>query len=196
MTLVKSARSLASAVALLLGPIAVTSCGPSVQSIYEGNVRFEHCYRLDLELDVAPTHRRACWTTWLDRYTYGQSRDRLEYARRRLRAFNSGDSASPQLRVGTSAGADSRQFYLVVPAPTSVHAPPPPIATRVNAAPEPPPPASASAAPEKPAPGEDCSAACRSAFSSCNEACDPAAKAPACKSCDPDYKKCMQRCFE
>lgn len=192
----QSARSLASAVALLLGPSAVVSCGPSVQSIYEGNVRFEHCYRLDLELDVAPTHRQACWATWLDRYTYGQSRDRLEYARRRLRAFSSGDSARPELRVGSSGGADSRQFYLVVPAPTSVHAPPPPIATRVNAAPEPPPAEAASSRPERPAPGEDCGAACRSAFSSCNQACDPAAKTAACMSCDPDYKKCMQRCFE
>jgi hypothetical protein len=196
MTVVKSARSLASAVTLLLGPVAVASCGPSVQSIYEGNVRFEHCYRLDLELDVAPTHRQACWTTWLDRYTYGQSRDRLEYARRRLRAFGSGDAARPELHVGTNNGADTRQFYLVVPAPTSVHASPPPIATRVNALPEPPPAASADAPPEKSAPGEDCAAACRGAFSSCNQACDPPAKSTACKSCDPDYKQCMQRCFE
>jgi hypothetical protein len=196
MARVKSARSLASAVALLLGPVVMASCGPSVQSIYEGNVRFEHCYRLDLELDVAPTHRQACWSTWLDRYTYGQSRDRLEYARRRLRAFTSGDVARPELRVGSNDGADSRQFYLVVPAPTSVHAPPPPIATRVNAVPEAPPVASADAPPERSAPGEDCSAACRSAFSSCNQACDPAAKTAACKSCDPDYKQCMQRCFE
>jgi len=188
----------ASAAALL-----VASCGPSMQSIYEGDVRFEHCYRLDLEQDVAITHRRACWTTWLDRYTYGQSRDKLEYARRRVRAFSSGDTDRPQLRLGESGQQrDARQFYLVVPAPTSVHAPPPPIATRVNAV-EPPPSASAApaasgsaAAGAKLAPGETCASECHSAFSSCNQACDPVAKSTACKSCDPDYKKCMQRCFE
>ena len=200
-------------------PLFAASCGPSVQSIYEGDVRFEHCYRLDLEQDVATTHRQACWTTWLDRYTYGQSRDKLEYARRRVRAFGSGDIDRPQLRLGDSQQqSDARQFYLVVPAPTSVHAPPPPIATRMNALDPPPsspadvvvtttpsgstqavgktaPPSSAEVA-SKPAPGEGCSSECRSAFSSCNQACDPQAKSAACKSCAPDYKKCMQRCFE
>ena len=37
--------------ALLFGLGLGAACGPSVQSIHEGNVRFEHCYRLDLELD-------------------------------------------------------------------------------------------------------------------------------------------------
>jgi hypothetical protein len=202
-------RFVVPAAALLFGPALTASCGPSVQSIYEGDVRFEHCYRLDLELDVATTHRQACWTTWLDRYTYGQSRDRLEYARRRVRAFATGDTDRPVLRVGANQQEDSRQFYLVVPSPTSVHAPPPPIATRMNAMPEPPTSAepakssptisnSAEAAKpsDKPAPGADCADACKSAFSSCNQACDPSAKSAACKSCDPDYKKCMARCFE
>ena len=207
-------RFVAPAAALLLGPAALlsASCGPSVQSIYEGDVRFEHCYRLDLELDVASTHRQACWTTWLDRYTYGQSRDRLEYARRRVRAFSTGDVDRPALRVGANQQQDSRQFYLVVPSPTSVHAPPPPIATRVNATPEPPPlvpptdtgksspaisnSAEAAKPSDVPAPGESCANECRNSFASCNQACDPQAKGAACKSCDPDYKKCMQRCFE
>lgn len=183
---------------LLLAALAASSgCGPSVQSIYEGSVRFEHCYRLDLERDVATSHRQACWTSWLDRYTYGQSRDRLEYARRRVRAFATGDVDRPVLHVGQAQQQDSRQFYLVVPAPTSVHASPPPIATRTHVIEEAPlsPPDSAKVS-EHPAPAEDCAAACKGSFSSCNQACDPAAKSPACKSCDPDYKKCMQRCFE
>lgn len=190
--------------ALAMGPPCLFSCGPSVQSIYEGNVRFEHCYRLDLELEVASSHRRACWTTWLDRYTYGQSRDRLEYARRRVRAFAAGDANPPALKIGgTESEQETRQFYLVVPAPTSVHASPPPIATRVNApgdapsAPSATPPVTSSSKPSKPTPGEDCAGACRSAFASCNAACAEGEKgAAACKSCDPDYKKCMQRCFE
>jgi hypothetical protein len=191
-------RSLTFAVAstLLVGALGIPGCGPSVQSIYEGNVRFEHCYRLDLELDVASSHRQACWTNWLDRYTYGQTRDRLEYARRRVRA---GETARPELNIGdTAKDEESRQFYLVVPGPTSVHAPPPPIATRVNIPTEPPPVSSAPLAKssEKAAPGSDCAEACQGAFSSCSQACAGDAKGAACKSCDPDYKKCMQRCFE
>jgi hypothetical protein len=223
----RSSRApLAVVFALLLGPAISIGCGPSVQSIYEGDVRFEHCYRLDLELDIATSHRQACWTNWLNRYTYGQTRDRLEYARRRVRSFAGGDTARPALNIGTdeTKQQESRQFYLVVPAPTSVHAPPPPIATRVNLT-EPAPAASAgkstsatpsdspspsnsatpasSAAPAASAPavrklipGEDCAEACKSAFSSCNDACAANATGAACKSCDPDYKKCMQRCFE
>ncbi len=175
---------------------AGSGCGPSVQSIYEGSVRFEHCYRLDLEQDVATSHRQACWTTWLDRYTYGQSRDRLEYARRRVRAFATGDLDRPVLQVGQAQQEDSRQFYLVVPTPTSVHASPPPIATRTHVVEEVPKPADSAAVKEKPAPADECATACKASFSSCNEACDPAAKSTACKSCDPDYKKCMQRCFD
>jgi hypothetical protein len=187
--------TLAAGAALGLASLSGLGCGPSVQSIYEGNVRFEHCYRLDLELDVATGHRQACWKTWLERYTYGQSRDRLEYARRRVRAFAAGDTDRPVLNIGgTDPEQESRQFYLVVPAPTSVHASPPPIATRVNLPGEAPAP---SAKPtSKPTPGEDCSGACRAAFSSCSDACESDPKSTACKSCDPDYKKCMQRCFE
>jgi hypothetical protein len=188
--------SLAVATALLVGAPAIVGCGPSVQSIYEGNVRFEHCYRLDLELDVASSHRQACWTNWLDRYTYGQTRDRLEYARRRVRA---GETARPALNIGrTAKEEESRQFYLVVPGPTSVHAPPPPIATRVNITTEAPPVNSATLAKssDKAAPGSACAEACQSAFSSCSQACAADAKGAACQSCDPDYKKCMQRCFE
>jgi hypothetical protein len=138
------------------------------------------------------------------------------------------------LKIGESQQQpqDARQFYLVVPAPTSVHGPPPPIATRVNAVEAAPsnssqaapsnsseaaPSNSSEAAPSnsgqaapsnsgqpsnsgrplpKTVPGEGCASECHNAFSSCNLACDPAAKNIACKSCDPDYKKCMQRCFE
>jgi hypothetical protein len=183
------------------------ACGPSVQSIYEGNVRFEHCYRLDLDLEIAPTHRQACWKEWLDTYTYGQPRDRIDYARRRLHAFAMGDQTRPVLDVGVEHKPETRQFYLVVPTPTSVHAPPPPIATRWygDAGPPPAAPTSATAptapAPQKistPAPGDTCAEACRTSFRGCSSACEGTAVQPAadCKKCDPDYKLCMKRCFQ
>ena len=172
------------------------ACGPSVQSIYEGNVRFEHCYRLDLEVDTAPTHREACWKEWLGMYTYGQPRDRIEYARRRVRAFATGDLNCPKLDIGDTRKAEARQFYLVVPAPTSVHAPPPPIATRWygDAGTAPPAPTATLAA----APQDDCGSTCRDSYQLCMRPCDPDATKPdpACKACDPDYKACMKRCFQ
>ena len=189
---------------VLGGAIAVAlSCGPSVQSIHEGSVRFEHCYRLDLDLDIAPGHREACWKEWLASYTYGQTRDRIDYARRRIRAFSAGDTARPELGLSGEQRPEDRAFYLVVPAPSSLHAPPAPIATRLNDLDAGPPDAgaasSADAAPDAMPlpPGEECADGCRLAFASCSEACgNDAGSDAACKSCDPDFKACMRRCFK
>jgi len=188
---------------LVLGLIALLiacACGPSVQSIYEGNVRFEHCYRLDLEVDTAPTHRRACWSEWLSMYTYGQPRDRIEYARRRLHSFANGDTARPTLDVGEDRQSEARQFYLVVPAPTSVHAPPPPIATRWygDAGTAPAPATTEQVALPVRAPEDKCNDACRESLGNCQRNCTPdgGKPDPACKICESDYNTCMKRCFQ
>jgi hypothetical protein len=174
---------------------APIACGPSVQSIYEGDVRFEHCYRLDLDLNIAPTHREACWKQWLTSYTYGQPRDRIEYARRRVRAFAGGDVTRPTLLTGSENRPQRREFYLVSPEPTSAHAPPPPVATPVYTDAGVP---AASATSTTRAPGASCAADCTSSWQSCGAACGPdgGASEAICKSCEPDYKRCMKRCFE
>ncbi len=197
------------AVLALLAFFAAGACGPSVQSIYEGNVRFEHCYRLDLEVDTAPTHRHACWTEWIGMYTYGQPRDRIEYARRRVHSFANGDVDRPTLDIGDDRKTEARQFYLVVPAPTSVHAPPPPIATRwysdTGSAPSAAAAATAATAPtteqvavQAPAPGDKCGELCRDGLANCERGCGPDAgkPEPGCKLCAADYKTCMKRCFQ
>lgn len=168
------------------------ACGPSVQSIYEGNVRFEHCYRLDLDLDIAPTHREACWRQWVKAYTYAQPRDRIEYSRRRIRAFAAGDLSRPVLHLDTPRRAEDRQFYLSVPSPVSPHAPPPPIATPSPKA------VAVTAAEGGAAPGAGCASSCSGAWNSCKAACSPESSASevVCASCEPDYKACMKRCFE
>jgi len=188
---------------MCFGPLlSAAACGPSVQSIYEGNIRFEHCYRLDLDLNIAPTHREACWKQWLSSFTYGQPRDRIEYARRRTRAFANGDVTRPSLATGSEPRPQRREFYLVVPQPTSAHAPPPPMATALGSADVGPP-----AADSARAPGAACAANCTSSWQSCGAACGPGGGASsrdsaassseaACKSCEPDYKRCMKRCFE
>lgn len=182
---------------LLLGSAFAVACGPSVQAIHEGDVRFEHCYRLDLDLDIAPTHRELCWKRWLTSYTYGQPRDRLEYARRRARAFATGDVTRPSLEQNSASAPAQRQSLGVVPAPTSLHAPPPPTAAVVapdagSPAPAVPP----KAAPDPDAPHADCSDTCKDDWHSCAAACGPDAGASAgCLRCERDYKACMKRCF-
>jgi hypothetical protein len=187
---------------LAAAPLGV-ACGPSMQSVHEGSVRFEHCYRLDLDEDVASTHRNACWHEWTMRYTYGQSRDRIEYARRRLRSLAAGDSARPTIDVGPDYHPEQREFYLSVPAPTSAHAPPPPIATRHAAPSDGPPSAAPAASATSSAPGDECADACRTARQQCDGACPKAAGGGAtgptvtstCDRCNADYKRCMARCY-
>jgi hypothetical protein len=180
----------------------VSGCGPSVQSIYEGNVRFEHCYRLDLDANIAPTHRLACWREWLRVYTYGQVRDRIEYARQRVGALEQGDNSRPSLNLMAGRRPEERSWYLSEPAPTSAHAPPPPMWKAESKAGEAPPapPASVEAKPvPKETPGEVCARDCRGTLSTCREECAGdagAEKSKKCQGCEPDYKKCMRRCFE
>lgn len=165
-----------------------------MQSIYEGNVRFEHCYRLDLEVDTAPTHRAACWKEWLGMYTFGQPRDRIEYARKRVHAFANGDTSRPRLELMKEQQTEARPFYLVVPAPSSGHAPPQATATPyVTDAGSAAPIASTPSAPE-----DECAAACRVALTDCSASCerDAVAPLPKCKACASDYKGCMKRCFK
>ena len=69
----------------LLALLTTGGCGASLNAVYEGDVRFEHCMALDSMADVKPTIRRACWEEWSTYYTFGQTRDRVEYAAIRQR---------------------------------------------------------------------------------------------------------------
>ncbi|MBW2523370.1 MAG: hypothetical protein JRI23_04320 [Deltaproteobacteria bacterium] len=68
--------------------IGLAACGASIQAVYEGDVRFEHCMALDAQPDVKPHIRRACWREWLSFYTYGQTRDRVRHAQMRIRQLS------------------------------------------------------------------------------------------------------------
>src|SRR5690349_4487799 len=67
--------------------LAVAGCGPSFQALYEGDARFEHCYALDESGTASMRQKSDCWRDWTLRYTYGQTRDRVEYAAARYRAL-------------------------------------------------------------------------------------------------------------
>jgi hypothetical protein len=94
--------------------------------MYESQIRFEHCYRLDLDPTIAHSHRKACWEEWLLRYQQDQTRDRLEYAKRRADSLASGDHRTLTLDLTLPADAG----VVAAPGepasiPTNVHAPPP-----------------------------------------------------------------------
>jgi len=201
--------------------LPIAACGPSLTTVHEGTLRFEHCYRIDLEPNANAPQQQACWTRWLAEYTYGQSRDRIDYARRRLSALGADGSSSggPELRLTGERRAEERQFYVVAPAPSDVHATPPPVATALpTAAPD----SSSSAESAKEPPASPCAKSCGSAWSSCDGACGakaesavasgavPSSKKPAtgkasggkavaahgCEACASAYSRCMRGCFE
>jgi hypothetical protein len=174
------------------------ACGPSLETMHESNLRFEHCYRLDMDPKIALSHRELCWRDWTEIYASGQPMDRIEYARRRIVALDSGDArlvtivttSKSQGRVFTEIGGPAADTPMAAPAPTSAHEPPPKTepAPKVDTPkPEPPPPGLSR-------PGDACGNECTSTFSECNRLCE--AKQADCVACREEYRKCMRRCFE
>lgn len=167
-----SRRSRALALVLGLELILLLGCGPSIQPIHEGSVRFEHCYRLDLDPRIAPAHRHACWKQWLEVYSYGQSRDRVEHSRRRISDLQAGDPNPPKLNLEQDEAREARQFYMATPAPADVATPAP---TNVYA----PPPSMAPTQPATPAaPGDTCVVNCQTARTACLARCGASASNP------------------
>jgi hypothetical protein len=199
-------------------PIAgfIFGCGPNVQMIYEGNVRFEHCYRLDLDPTIAASHRRACWQDWLARHTYAQSGDRLSHARQRLNELDKGDQSTLSLAI--DAGPQGQPAAEGVPMPSSIHAAPPPKAIEALPTPSqaPSPATKVIAAP----PEAECSDGCRTHWNECASGCEnqdkptpsesASSKPPmgvsvpasqknikdACNNCRKTFKACMHKCFK
>lgn len=169
--------------------VPILACGPSFQAVYECDVRFEHCYALDQEPAAPADAKKACWRDWLHGYTYGQPRDRVEYAATRFSEL----SLDPTLpKVETE---EPRHVHaMAVPAPTNAFAPPPNVAERGA------PPGEGSASPARTsspspvaarAPGEDCAESCASYWSACHKTC----KDGACDACDKAYRLCVPACF-
>jgi hypothetical protein len=171
--------------------------GGSYPSAYEGEVRFEHCYRLDEQFAEAPEVRRRCWHDWIRSYTYGQSRDRVDYAVRRERALADAQANGTHAPPANTTVDPARVAGQGSPVPTSAFASPPPTlphdagtddaalasAVALTAAPDP---------PEHSAPGAACARSCWSSWLQCGQRC----KGNACQSsCNTRYRACMRRCF-
>jgi hypothetical protein len=169
------------------------ACGSGFESMHESNLRFEHCYRLDMDDKIAPSHREYCWRDWTETFASDQPLDRIEYARRRVAALESGDGRL--VTLGTTEQRETRVFDefaaptnapMAAPAPTSAHEPPP------KTAPAPDPKGPAQVAGSRP--GEACTGPCESSLSDCSRQCE--AKKVDCAVCREDYRGCMRRCFE
>ncbi|MEZ4295126.1 MAG: hypothetical protein R3B70_09115 [Polyangiaceae bacterium] len=161
--------------------VGAGACGASINVLYESDVRFEHCMALDEQASEMPSARKECWDEWAEYYTFGQTRDRVDYARLRRKQLAGGDQ-SPEPAASTA------EAQRVVPEPTTVLAPPPMMIVdagadtgAVDAAPPPPEP-----------PAAACANQCRDAWVPCKEACSTAACE---KKCVTTYKRCMRRCY-
>lgn len=193
----------------------IVGCSPMYQSVYEGDVHFEHCYRVDEERAVAVADKLQCWRDWSQRRSFGQSRDRITYARAReatlAEALARGVTAPPR-------GAPTASHEL--PQPTNAFAPPPQVMktastdshalasdgpTRTRPHPHftgesevpgvaktaDPSDAHANVAPAS-APGATCAASCGQSWGECSGACKGQ---PCTSTCDEHYRGCMRTCF-
>ncbi len=176
------------------------ACGPSYQALYEGDARFEHCYALEENGGAAMTQKSECWRDWTARYTYGQTRDRIEYAAARLRALQRAPVAPTDEAMMQAAPGEGRSSSIDTPAPTSAFEPPPnTLAADAGAIQRVALPGyldagnalvteSKSAEP----PESACGTSCDATWSRCKMTCDAGTK---CEACARDYKRCMRNCF-
>lgn len=179
----------------LLACAAASACGASLGALYESDVRFEHCLALDFRKDVKPTLRRACWREWIKFYTFGQTRDRVEYARMRDRQLS---RASNFVDEADFAAKAAKNDQTAAAEPTSALAPPPRVMAKDAGAPEesaperardggPPNLIPADAGPPDPA----CMADCESGWTTCKKSCKDE---PCRNACTLSYGACVQAC--
>lgn len=182
---------------VFLGVVAV-GCGPSFHAIYEGNARFEHCYALEENPQSSMKDRADCWRDWSERYTYGQTRDRIQYAIARYVALSQAPNVpTDEALMMAAPGMTPRVSTITAPTPTSPYAPPPKVLDEGSPDAMAPParpgernevlgaPMDAAA----PLPSEPCADGCAGAFRDCSATSDGGA------TCDKAYKKCMRGCF-
>jgi hypothetical protein len=189
--------------ALLLG--IASSCGPSFQVVYEGDSRFEHCYALDENPNVLMQQKSDCWADWIAHYTYGQTRDRVEFAAVRYRAIMRAGALPTDEAIMGAAPGEGTGLSLAAPAPTNAFASPPSMMVEdaggvpqvVPSATLPAPTASApSSPPSEPTPalqppGGACIDDCAEKWHSCWAECG----SKACTVCDKAYRQCGRACL-
>ena len=109
---------------LLFGVCTLVGCGPSFQALYEGDARFEHCYAVEEDGAVSMQKKADCWRDWTDHYTFGQTRDRVQYASMRYRALTSNNLPTDEGMMSAAPGEGTSDNGTAL-APTNAFAPPP-----------------------------------------------------------------------
>lgn len=191
---------------LLGGLVAAAGCGPSFQAVYEGNRRFEHCYALEENPMVSMPDKSTCWRDWSEHYTFGQTRDRVQYAISRYVALSrAGAAPTDEALMMAAPGETPRASSINAPTPTNAFAPPPKVLDVVEdrrvAEPASVPfiDAGAPAPPASPVlPAQGCNDRCGGDYKTCAGRCegDAGPKAKACAACESKYKTCMRTCFK
>jgi hypothetical protein len=177
--------------------LTLTGCAASFQTMYEGDVMFEHCYRLDIDVAVPTPEKRACWDRWLATGTRGQTRDRVEFAAARSRSLLAGPTGSSVafLRIAAPMPADSAASTSVAcPLPeTPFEAPPSTLASRPTAPVPPAASGSAALAPTTPAAKRQfCIDACAGQLATCAGLCSSLRCG---QKCTDEVKACMADCI-
>lgn len=158
--------------------VTTAGCGASLQAVYEGDVRFEHCMSLDVQPQVSPDERRECWSEWVSFYTYGQTRDRVLHAQLRIKQLG-GESLRLPREGEPGDGDDTRGDR----APDSVHAlVPMPGSATGDALPPP-------GASEDPA--ERCIDDCQASHEQCGRGCNDATCLAV---CHRGHEACVRKC--
>lgn len=160
------ACAMASSVALPL-----IACGPAMRTVVEGDMRFEHCYRIDEDPRVPAEQKRQCWDDWNHHFTRGQDRTRIEYARAR----------STTLALAPTLGEPPAPA-IACPPPISPYAPPP---ATVGT--------SASSFGDRNDAFSRCGDDCARNWRMCGAACTGVAECGT--TCDDRYRGCMKSCM-
>jgi len=184
--------------------LAAAACGPSFQTIYENDARFEHCYALDDSGTSSLKQKAECWKDWKEHHTFGQTRDRVEYAQSRYVALSQVPLLpTDEAMMAAAPGEVGQKSQLTAPSPTSAFAPPPTtMAVDASVPPSAPltlaavptadPSAADAGAPFVRPPGAACQDDCNVRWQSCHGTNAKDAKQS--KPCDDAYDRCVVGC--
>ena len=178
MPLHDSLRMIVLRCSVVLAPIALFACGPSIKAAVESDMRFEHCYRIDDDPSTPVASKRSCWSEWSSRYTKGQARERLHYAKARITVLDGALATAPTVGpagpLATTAGTP-----VACPPPATPYAPPPAVVPKTADAVN----SSASI----------CAETCTTTWRACANPCG--ATAACVLACDDKFRLCVKACL-
>lgn len=154
---------------LLAGGLLI-GCGATFTSHHKSDAHFDQCHALDLDPQATQARRLFCWQEWLDKYSSGQSRERVQNVERRVLVLRNGDRDQLGSQV---TGASERSGF----------APLPP--DRPNSL--------SSSKPTRPDTPKDSAGGCQTACSESKEACRDMCDG-GCEYCIEEFRDCSERC--